>query len=102
LSDKSFQDYSDNFNNENHETKYFGWLSNNLPDYDFSEGGIPTTVFTRTGNSRPYIVPHEDFDHPFVHDYYDGITKTEAERRIKEMLKIISERDSKKAGTKPW
>ena len=47
----SFQDYSDNYNNENHETKYFGWLSNNLPDYDFT-GSIPTTVFTRTGNSR--------------------------------------------------
>ena len=102
LSDKSFQDYSDNFKNEDHETKYFGWLSNNLPGYDFSEGGIPTTVFTKTGNSRPEIVPHEDFDHPFVHDYYDGITKAEGERRIKEMLKTISERNTGIADTKPW
>ena len=45
LSAKSFQDYSDNFNNENHETKYFGWLSNDLPDYDFSEGGIPRQFY---------------------------------------------------------
>jgi hypothetical protein len=102
LSDKSFQDYSDNFNNENHKTKYFGWLSNDLPDYDFSGGSIPTTVFTRTGNSRPEIVPHQDFDHPFINDYYNGITKTEAERRIKEMLKTISERDGKTTQTKPW
>jgi hypothetical protein len=102
LSEKSFQDYSDNFDNESHETKYFGWLCNNLPDYDFSEGSIPTTVFTRTGNSRPEIVPHQDFDHPFVNDYYNGITKTEAERRITEMLKMISERDDKTIQKKPW
>ena len=50
--------------------------------------------FTRAGNNRPDIVPHQDFDHPFVNDYYNGITKTEAERRIKEMLKTISERDN--------
>jgi hypothetical protein len=91
LSDKSFQDYSDNYNNENHETKYFGWLSNDLPDYDF-EDSIPTTVFTRTGNQRPEIVPHDDFDHPFVKDYYNGITKAEAERRIRNMLAAIEER----------
>ena len=102
LSEKSFQDYSDNFNKDDHETKYFGWLSNDLPDYDFSGGGIPTTIFTRTGNNRPDIVPHQDFDHPFVHDYYNGITKSEAERRIKEMLKIINERDSKSTETKTW
>ncbi len=102
LSDKSFQDYSDNFSNQNHETKYFGWLSNDLSDYDFSNGSIPTTVFTRTGNMRPEIVPHQDFDHPFVKDYYNGVTKTEAERRIREMFKIINQRDRRPKATKPW
>jgi hypothetical protein len=70
LSEKSFQDYSDNYNNENYEAKYFGWLCNDLPDYDFDES-IPTTVFTRIGNQSPEIVPHEDFDHPFIYDYYN-------------------------------
>ena len=88
LSEKSFQDYSDNYDNENHETKYFGWLCNDLPDYDFNDS-IPTTVFTRTGHQRPEIVPHENFDHPFVYDYYNGITKAEAERRIKSMIDAI-------------
>jgi len=101
LSDKSYQDYSDNFNSENYETKYFGWLCNDLPGYDFNKGSIPTTVFTRSGNKRPEIVPHQDFDHPFVKDYYNGITKTEAEMRIKEMLKIVKGRDSEKTTTKP-
>ncbi len=100
LSEKSFQDYSDNFKNQNHETKYFGWLCNDLPDYDFIES-IPTTVFTRTGNQRPEIVPYENFDHPFVHDYYNGITKAEAEKRIKAMLKIVEDRDVPLTGQKP-
>jgi hypothetical protein len=92
LSEKSFQDYSDNYNNENHETKYFGWLCNEIPDYEFMES-IPTTVFTRKGNQRPEIIPHEDFDHPFVRDYCIGITKIEAEKRIKNMLEKIEEGD---------
>ena len=102
LSDKSFQDYSDNFNNENHETTYFGWLCNDLPNYDFSENSIPTTIFTRTGNNRPEIVPHQNFDHPFVNDYYNGISKAEAEKRLKEMLKTINDRDRRIPEEKPW
>jgi len=101
LSEKSFQDYSDNFDNDNHETQYFGWLCNDLPDYDFSES-IPTTVFTRTGNQRPEIVPHDDFDHPFVKDYYNGITKAEAERRIRAMLGITNKQEEKSIEVKPW
>jgi hypothetical protein len=85
LSEKSFNDYSENYNNKKHVTQYFGWLSNDLPDYDFSES-IPTNVCTRTGNQRPEIIPHSDFEHPFVYDYYNGITKAEAERRIRNML----------------
>ena len=88
LSEKSFQDYADNYNNENHETIYFGWLSNNLPDYNFDKS-IPTNVINKTGNQRPEIVPHKDFDHAFVYDYFNGITKAKAEQRIKNMLEII-------------
>jgi hypothetical protein len=90
LSEKSFQDYVDNYDNDNHETQYFGWLSNVLPDYD-NTLQIPTTVFTRKGNSRPEIVPHSDFDHPLVKDYFNGIAKSEAERRINDMLKSIGQ-----------
>ena len=100
LSEKSFQDYSENFNRENHEAKYFGWLCNDLPEYNFSES-IPTTVFTRPGHQRPEIIPYEDFDHPFVYDYYNGITKAEAERRINAMLKVVEERDQVSQKKKP-
>jgi len=88
LSEKSFQDYVDNYNNEDHEARYFGWLSNDLPDYTFNES-IPMNVNTRNGHLRPEIVPHSNFQHPFVDDYYSGITKAEAEKRIDDMLKNI-------------
>jgi hypothetical protein len=99
LSEKSFQDYSDNFNNSNHKAKYFGWLSNDIPDYSVIKS-IPTTVFTRLDGLRPEIIPHENFDHQLVFDYYHGITKQEAERRIDEMLIAIRKRDNLK--TRPW
>lgn len=37
VSQKSFQDYSGNFQNPNHEAKYFGWLSNDIPEYEIRE-----------------------------------------------------------------
>lgn len=89
LSEKSYDDYFSNFKNENHENRYFGWLEITIPEYIFNEN-IPTTVITKLGNERPEIFPHSDFDHPFVKDYYQGITKEEAEKRIHNMLSKIS------------
>ncbi len=90
LSGKSYTDYLENFDNDNHQAQYFGWLSNKLPDYEFQES-FQTIVSTRTGHNRPEIIPDPDFDHPFVHDYYHGITKVEAERRINEMLRLVAD-----------
>lgn len=86
LSEKSFENYLENFDDQKEENQYFGWLSNYIPQYEFSNS-IPTTVVTKTGNERPEIFPHKDFDHPFVKDYYEGITKAEAEKRINAILK---------------
>ena len=86
LSDKSWNDYKLNFNNENHETQYFGWLNSRIPEYD-NTLNIPTTVITKKGNDRPEIIPHEDHEHEFVEDFYTGISKEEAEKRIHKMMK---------------
>jgi len=101
LSEKSFQDYSDNYNNENHETTYFGWLCNDIPEYEYQES-IPTNVITKTGNQRPEIVPHESCNHPFVHDYYNGITQAEAEKRIQSMIACTEKKDIKGPWWKFW
>ena len=85
LNEEDYEDYSSNFNNENHETVYFGWLSNALPDYQF-EKSIAMDVKTKPGNERPEVYPQLDFSHPFVGDFYNGIAKEEAEKRIHKML----------------
>jgi hypothetical protein len=101
LSEKSFNSYSETFGVESPETTYFGWLCNQIPGYKFDEG-IPTTVITRSGNHRPEIVPHEGFNHPFVNDYYNGISKSEAESRIKAMLEMVEQGNASKKSKKPW
>lgn len=92
LSEKSYSDYKSNFDNENHETGYFGWLCSNIPEYG-NTMSIPCDVITKSGNGRPEIFPHQDFDHPFVKDYYNGITKIEVEKRINDMIKNISKNE---------
>ncbi|NTS42623.1 DUF2199 domain-containing protein [Flavisolibacter sp. BT320] len=83
LSEKSFHDYKDNFHNGNHEANYFGYLSSWLPGYDDSTS-IKTNVILSPGSNRPEVIPHlEKAEHPFLADYFNGISIEEAERRIK-------------------
>ncbi len=88
LSEQNFEDYKSNFQEKNHEREYFGWLSNAIPNYE-NTTNIPTTVVTGTGTDRPEIFPHENFEHPFVTDYYNGISREEAEKRIHEMNETL-------------
>lgn len=87
LSEKSFNEYVENYNVKDFEAKYFGWFSNYLPDYieEFTIN-VPTTVVVNNKIGRPFIFPHQSFDHDFVSDFYTGITKEEAERRINVVL----------------
>jgi hypothetical protein len=47
LSEKSYNDYADNFDNKNHVTTYFGYLCNNIPGYE-STLSVHTNVYTKT------------------------------------------------------
>jgi hypothetical protein len=91
LNEKSYLDYEESEEKESEEKVYFGWLCNDIWSYEFSES-IPVNVVTRNGGLRPELFPHESFDHPFVKDYYRGISKEEAEKRISEMLESISKK----------
>lgn len=88
LSEASYNDYYDHYETEDYKEGYFGWLSSNIPEYDYydSDSSIPTNVYTQKNGKRPYIEPHQSFDHPFVTDFYNGITKEEAEARIRRMI----------------
>ena len=84
LSEKSFNDYVENYNNKEFTAVYFGWLANYLPDYDYDS--IPTNVEVDNSLGRPLILPHSSHDDRFVKDCYDGISKEESERRINVVL----------------
>lgn len=85
LSEKNFEDYVVNFDNSEREEGYFGWICNNLLGYETTTS-IPSDVYVQKNGSRPVIVPHESHEHPFVYDYYNGITMEEAHSRIKVTL----------------
>lgn len=85
LSEKNFNEYVENYDNKEFEAEYFGWLSTYLPDYEFEES-IPTTVVVNNSVGRPFVYPHQSYDHPFINDFYNGITKEEAEKRINRVL----------------
>lgn len=85
FSEKSFNEYVENYDNEEFEGGYFGWLSNYFPDYEFNES-VPTDVFVNNKIGRPFVYPHENHEHPFVKDFYSGISKEEAERRVNVVL----------------
>ena len=72
-----------NFNNENHETGYFGWLCSQIPEYEDTTS-IPFDVITKKGNLRPEIFPHQDFEHPYVKDYYNATFQIAKEYLMKD------------------
>lgn len=86
LSEESFENYCSNFNNPDHKAGYFGWISNNLEGYE-NTLNIPVDIHTQPNGQRPGAVPHHDHNHPFVIDYYKGIPKEEAEKRINTIIK---------------
>lgn len=81
LSEKNFEDYRANFKATGHEATYFGWMCNAFPGYD-SMLRVKMNVLTRAPGQRPEVIPHKEQDHPFVKDYYEGISYEEAKRRI--------------------
>ncbi|MUV04111.1 DUF2199 domain-containing protein [Flavobacterium rakeshii] len=86
LSEKSFLDYKAHYDVEDYEACYFGWISNDL------EGGsdtlsIPVDVMYKGGSNRPEVIPHGDYSHPFVEEYYNGISIEEAQKRVINVLK---------------
>jgi hypothetical protein len=88
LSEKSFNDYKENFSSEDHEGVYFGYLSTQIPGYDYNIS-IKTNVVLSGNSQRPEVIPHQDqMQEVFVRDYWNGITKQEAEKRIDETRRL--------------
>lgn len=87
LSEKSFDDYNDNFLSEDQEGVYFGYLCSHIPGYDFSNA-IKTNIVLAKNRQRPEVIPHKDQmdNSDFVRDYWNGITQKEAQKRIADAM----------------
>ena len=44
---------------------------------------FPTTVVVNNSIGRPFVYPHQSYEHPFVHDFYNGITKRRSREKNK-------------------
>ncbi len=88
LSAANFSDYREHFEDHKYEANYFGWLNNNVPPYQ-NTMNIPTKVLVKSGTERPEIILDSTYSHRFVVDYYQGISKSEAEKRLHAMFDRI-------------
>lgn len=79
-----FSDYVHHVDDPLHARTYVGTLATAVPGYREIET-VPVRIRTR-GLHRPEIIPDPTFDHLLVRDYYDGITRAEAELRIRSFL----------------
>ncbi|GAA1487354.1 DUF2199 domain-containing protein [Brachybacterium sacelli] len=80
----SYLDYVEHYEDPDHREHYAGQLATAIPGYSHPFS-VPVQVITR-GMQRPVIVPDSTFGHALVRDFYDGISRTEAELRIRSML----------------
>ncbi|WP_300661165.1 DUF2199 domain-containing protein [Fluviicola sp.] len=87
VSEKTFEEYKSEFKKDSELKTYFGMISNEWNDYEKSTLNLHVNIETRNGNLRREITPHEA-DHPLISDWENGITLSEAEKRI-ERIKII-------------
>lgn len=84
VSELTFNEYKSEFCDNQEGKSYFGRVSNEIADYKESTLGIHVNVETRSGGSRPELIPHES-EHRLVSDWKKGITISEAKKRLKEL-----------------
>lgn len=84
LSEQSYKEYKSDFNRNIGGKTYFGFICNEINDYDQSTVGLHVNVNTRTDGNRPEITPHQ-IEHKLFEDWENGISINEAEKRINRM-----------------
>lgn len=84
VSEAGYLDYAEHYEDPAHRELYAGQLATAIPGYE-QPFAVPVQVITR-GLERPLLVPDSTFGHALVRDFYDGISRREAELRIRSML----------------
>lgn len=81
VSEQTFNEYEQNFDQESEQKTYFGMISNELIDYDETTLGLHVDVKTQKNGLRPEIIPHSG-THDLISDWENGISLEEAKSRI--------------------
>lgn len=84
VSGGDFDNYVAHYEDGAHRATYSGHLATALPGYEAVDT-VPVLVRTR-GAYRPMLSPDSTFDHPLVRDFHNGVTREEAELRIRAFL----------------
>lgn len=84
LAEEDVIDILDHLGDDAYRTVHPGRLASALPGYG-TAGPVPVLVHTR-GNLRPLIGPDPTSESPLGRDLVDGITREEAELRIRAFL----------------
>lgn len=88
VSEKTFEEYKAEFKNNIDGKTYFGRICNEIPEYNESTLGLHVNVETRANGIRPEIIPHQS-EHDLINDWEKGITNSEAESRVQNMMKNV-------------
>lgn len=79
-----FDEYIEHYEDATYRAVYSGHLATALPGYEAATT-VPVLVRTR-GAYRPVLSPDSTFDHDLVRDFHRGITREEAELRLRASL----------------
>lgn len=85
VSEKTFNEYKAEFKKNVEGKTYFGRICNEIQDYKDTTLGLHVNIVTRANGIRPEIIPHQT-DHYLVSDWENGISISEAEKRVAEMV----------------
>lgn len=86
--EKTFEEYKADFKNNIEGKTYFGRICNEIPEYKENTIGLHVDVKTRANGIRPEIIPHQS-EHDLIRDWEKGITISEAERRVENMMNNV-------------
>lgn len=85
VSEEAFLDYQLHYEDAEGGMASVGTPANGIPGYERTEV-VPLQIVYRPFPDRPQLRPDSLYDHPLVRDVHRGISRTEAELRIRAFL----------------
>lgn len=85
VSEEVFGDYQLHYEDVEGGIAYMGAPANRIPGYEHTEA-VPLQIVCQQFPHRPQLRPDSLYDHPLVRDAHRGISRAEAELRIRAFL----------------